>query len=87
MANQLGSPIQFGQGARTIEVDGKSYEITGVTDPELSDDFFIEYGRTLTPNAFLTAAFAVSFPGEGIREITDKDTVWSGGFVNLVVNF
>ena len=87
MANQLGSPIQFGQGARSIEVGGRRYEITGVTNPHLSDDFFIEYGRALTPNAFLTAAFAVSFPGEGIRQITGTDTVWSGGFVNLVINY
>ena len=87
MANQLGSPIQFGQGSRIIEAGGRSYQITGVTNAHLSDDFFIEYNRELTPNAFLTAAFAFSLPGEGIRSITRSDEVWSGGFINVVVDF
>ena len=86
-ANELGSPIQFGQGTRTIEVGGQPYQIAGVTNANLSDDFFIEYNRVLTPNAFLTAGFSISMPGEGIRSITGSDTVWSGGFVNVVVNF
>jgi len=86
-ANELGSPIQFGQGTRTIEVGGRDYLITGVTNAHLSDDFFIEYSRVLSPNAFLTAAYSFSLPGEGIRSITQSDKVWSGAFVNIVVNF
>ncbi|MFX6027908.1 hypothetical protein ABTE84_21405, partial [Acinetobacter baumannii] len=42
-ANQLGSPIQFGQGTRLESYNGVPILITGVTTPHLADDIFIEY--------------------------------------------
>lgn len=87
-ANQLASPIQFGQGTRVINAGGEAVPIAGVTDGHLSDDIFIEYSKVLTPNAFLTAGFSVSFPGAGIQSVNQVDTpVWTGGFVNVIVNF
>jgi hypothetical protein len=87
-ANELRSPLQFGQATRlSFAGGGLGTVISGVTDPHLSDDIFIEYSRILNNHTFLTAGFSVSFPGEGIRSASPGAPAWTGGFVNLVVNF
>lgn len=87
-ANELLSPIQFGQATRLEEIDGVLNPIAGVTRHHLSDDIFIEYNRTLTRNVYLTGGFSVSFPGAGADSIIHADAPnWTGGFVNVVVNF
>ena len=88
LANELGSPIQFGQATRLLNFGGAGYLISGVTEHHLSDDVFLEYGRTINPNTFLTAGVSMSVPGKGIRGVADGRTPnWVGGFVNAVVNF
>lgn len=87
-ANELRSPIQFGQGTR-VETSGNVPSlVAGVTDHHLSDDVFLEYSRVLNENTFLTAGASVSFPGRGIDSATNGNAPnWIGGFVNVVVNF
>lgn len=87
-ANELLSPIQFGQATRVVEANGVPNAIAGVTAKHLADDIFLEYNRVLNPNAYLTAGFSVSFPGPGANSVVDADApVWTGGFVNVVVDF
>ncbi|MEM7669057.1 MAG: alginate export family protein [Pseudomonadota bacterium] len=88
-ANELGSPLQFGQATRFSFANGDlGTVISGVTDAHLSDDVFLEYSRILNSYTFLTAGFSISVPGEGIRAVVPGNTpVWTGGFVNVVVNF
>lgn len=87
-ANELRSPIQFGQATRVDTTGGAANVVSGVTDAHLSDDFFLEYSRILNPNTYLTAGVSVGVPGAGIRNVAGgRADVWSGGFVNLVVNF
>ena len=87
-ANELRSPIQFGQGTRVELSGGVPVPVAGVTNAHLSDDIFLEYNRLLSPNAFLTAGLSVSFPGEGIRSVNQANApIWTGGFVNVVVNY
>ncbi|MEM9139390.1 MAG: alginate export family protein [Pseudomonadota bacterium] len=88
-ANELQSPVQFGQATRLSFVGGNlGTVVSGVTDAHLSDDLMIEYSRILNSYTFLTAGFSVTFPGQGIRAVAPGDTpAWTGGFVNLVVNF
>lgn len=88
-ANELRSPVQFGQATRLTFADSNlGTVIAGVTDAHLSEDMFIEYSRILNPNTYLTAGVSLSFPGQGIRAAAPGRTgLWSGGFVNLVVNF
>lgn len=88
-ANKLGSPIQFGQATRLEFVDGIANPITGVTRAHLSDDLYLEYSRVVTPNIYLTAGVSVSTPGAGINSIVPSRDAphWSGGFVNLIVNY
>ncbi|MEG1451782.1 alginate export family protein [Brevundimonas sp.] len=89
LANERLSPIQFGQATRVEIEDGIANPISGVTRRHLSDDIYLEYMRVVTPNVYLTAGFSVSVPGPGINSIvTEVDApTWSGGFVNLIVNY
>ncbi len=87
-ANQLLSPIQFGQASRVDTTGGTANVISGVTNAHLADDIFIEYSRVMSRNVFLTAGFSVSIPGEGIKNTVVGDVPnWTGGFVNVVFNF
>ncbi len=86
-ANELRSPVQFGQAAR-FEIAGGSNIVTGVTDKHLADDAFLEYSRIINPNTFLTAGVSASVPGKGLDLAAGTDLpIWYGGFVNLVINF
>lgn len=86
--NELRSPIQFGQATRLDLTEDLGSVVSGVTDPHLSDDVFIEYTRVLTPNIFLTGGFSVSFPGDGIKNaVGGSAPAWTGGFINIVANF
>ena len=84
-ANELNSPIQFGQATR-VNVNGTI--VSGVTNAHLSDDLFLEYSRIINRNTFLTAGVSVSFPGDGIDNVIGASAdPWTGGFVNVVFNF
>ncbi|WP_416881423.1 alginate export family protein [Marivita sp.] len=84
-ANELNSPVQFGQATR-VDVNGNV--VAGVTDSHLADDLFLEYSRIINRNTFLTAGISVSFPGAGIDNVIGGNAdPWTGGFVNVVVNF
>lgn len=84
-ANELNSPVQFGQATR---VDASGNLVTGVTDAHLADDVFLEYSRIMNKNTYLTAGISVSFPGAGIDgALGRKASPWTGGFINVVVNF
>ncbi len=86
-ANELLSPLQFGQGTR-LDVNGTLNLISGVTAPALADDFYVEYTRILNPSTYLTAGASVSYPGAGIVDIRGgQEDVWTGGYVNVVVRF
>ena len=62
--------------------------VAGVTDKHLADDLFLEYSRIINRNTFLTAGFSVSNPGVGNDNIVvGSASNWTGGFVNVVVNF
>ncbi|WP_211596692.1 hypothetical protein [Phreatobacter stygius] len=87
-ANELRSPIQFGQGTRLEVSNGVPILVAGVTNKHLADDVFVEYTRQVNPNTYLTAGFSVSFPGAGIASIVPSKTpAWTGGFVNVVVSY
>ena len=84
-ANELNSPVQFGQATR-IDVNGNV--VAGVTDAHLADDVFLEYSRIINSNTFLTAGASVSYPGAGIDNVVGREaSPWTGGFINVVFNF
>lgn len=84
-ANELNSPVQFGQATR-VDVNGNV--VSGVTDAHLADDLFLEYSRVINRNTFLSAGISISFPGQGIDNVVGSSAdAWTGGFVNVVFNF
>ena len=84
-ANELNSPVQFGQATR-VDINGNV--VAGVTDKHLADDLFLEYSRIINRNTFLTAGFSISNPGSGIDTVVVGSAPnWTGGFVNVVVNY
>lgn len=85
-ADQLRSPIQFGQATR-VEGDDVDNPITGVTRHHLSDDLYFEYFRVVSPNLFLTTGFSVSNPQAGMKSIVADPPVWTGAYVNLIANY
>jgi hypothetical protein len=87
-ANELNSPIQFGQGTRLDVTDGTPTPVAGVGDHHLADDIYLEYSRVINANTYLTAGASVSFPGKGMDSMTEENSPnWLGGFVNVIVNF
>lgn len=86
-ANQINSPIQFGQAGRFVVTGGEPSLVSGVDTPHLSDDFYLEYTRVVTQNIFLTSGVAVSLPGQGLRNLVTNSTTWVGGLVNLTVKY
>jgi Alginate export len=88
-ANELNSPIQFGQATRLGISGGSLGLISGVTKAHLSDDFLVEYTRVLSANAFLTVGAGYSIPGAGLKAAAAPNDLdnWIGGFANLVVKY
>lgn len=86
-ADQVNSPIQFGQAGRFVVTGGEPSLVSGVSTPHLSDDFYLEYTRVISQNMFLTSGFAVSVPGRGLRELVVDSQTWVGGLLNLTVKY
>jgi hypothetical protein len=86
-ADQINSPIQFGQAGRVAASGGEPQLVSGVPDPHLSDDFYIEHTRIVNQNIFFTTGVAVSVPGKGLRELVAQDATWVGLLANLTVKY
>lgn len=86
-ADQINSPLQFGQAGRVIVAGGSPELVTGVPNKHLSDDFYFEDFRILSPNWYLTSGIAVSVPGRGLRELVDNSATWFGGLISLAFQY
>lgn len=88
-ANELRSPIQFGQSTRFEFPDGRDNIVAGVTDAYLADDLYLEYIRIQDANTYITAGFSASKPGKGLDlTVPDRDLpVWLGAYANLVISY
>ena len=86
-ADQINSPIQFGQAGRLAVVGGEPQLVSGVANSHLSDDFYIENFRIISPNMFLTTGFAVSIPGAGLRQLINDPATWYGGLASFAFQY
>jgi len=87
-ADELRSPLQFGQATRLDFANGSSTIVSGVTDAHLSDDLFLEYMRIASRHVFIGAGISVSVPGAGIRAAVPGDVPhWIGAYANVVINY
>lgn len=87
-ADQLRSPIQFGQGTRPILGPNGVGVVTGVGSHPLSDDILLEYTHVLSANIYLSAGVGHSWIGRGQREAASAPTSdWTGAFANIVFRY
>ncbi len=87
-AAETNSPLQFGQGGRIEFINGQPVLVSGVPTTHLSDDFYLEFVRALSPNAYLTLGVGVSLPGDGLEAAAGRPLdPWVGGLVNLTFQF
>jgi hypothetical protein len=86
-ADQINSPLQFGQAGRVVVIGGEPQLVSGVPNSHLSDDFYVENFRIISPNWYLTTGAAVSIPGRGLRELVDKPETWFGALVSLAFQY
>jgi hypothetical protein len=85
-ANELRSPLQFGQATRVEIVDGVPSVVAGVTHPHLADDVFIKYTRVVDRNTFVTLGYSASVPGPANKRLLNgRAPVWSGWLANVVL--
>ena len=84
-ANQMGSPLQFGQATR-LDVPGDApVVISGVLRPMLSNDVFIKYVRVVNPNTYLTLGLSASFAQSGVNQLVGGQAkTWTGWLANVV---
>lgn len=85
-ANELRSPLQFGQATRVEIVDGVPSVVAGVNHPHLADDVFIKYTRVVDRNTFVTLGYSASVPGAANKRLLNgRAPVWSGWLANVVL--
>lgn len=87
LADQVNSPLQFGQAGRIAVVGGEPELVSGVPNSHLADDFYVENFRVLSPNWYLTTGVAVSIPGSGLRALIDDPLTWYGALFSLAFQY
>lgn len=68
-ADELRSPLQFGQATRLVPGDGGFSLVSGVTEPQLATEVYGEWTRMLAPNLALTGVLSWTTPGDGYESI------------------
>ena len=87
-ANQLNSPLQFGQATRLERLGSRLAVVNGVPYTHLSDDLLVEYVRIINPHVFLTLGASISKPGRGVRALNpDKSPDWHDAFATLFFTY
>jgi hypothetical protein len=85
-AQQLNSPISFGQGDRVDPTTGVL--ITGVQSRHLTDDAVVMYTHVFSRRVILSLGASMSWPGEGIELLGEGLARVSYGFApSLVLRF
>ena len=87
-ANQLNSPLQFGQATRLERLGSRLAVVNGVPYSHLSDDLLLEYVRIINPHVFLTLGASISKPGRGVRALSpEKSPDWHDAFATLFFTY
>lgn len=83
-ADELNSPLQFGQGVRFDTSGGTTRFQRGVTSRALGQEVLASYTRVLTANLALTATASVFMPGSGLEELAgDASRTWYAAGLQL----
>jgi hypothetical protein len=88
LADQLFSPIQFGQATRPVLTPGGIILVNGVSNDHLADEIYVEWAHVFSPN--LTTAFwgSVAMPGKGLQDLPNVNSqTWFAAGVTLKVKY
>ena len=78
-ADELFSPIQFGQATRPVLTDGGLVLVNGVKDAHLADEIYGEWAHVFTPNVTGALFASAAWPGAGIANLPGiEDETWLG---------
>lgn len=87
-ANQLFSPIQFGQATRLAASSATLTLVNGVSRAPLADEIYAQWVHAFTPQIATTLWGSAAFPGDGIRTIPNAQTkTWLGAGAILSVKY
>ena len=87
-ADELFSPIQFGQATRPILADGGLLLLSGVRDAHLADEIYGEWAHVFTANVTGALFASAAWPGAGISNLPGiKDETWLGAGALITVKY
>lgn len=83
-ADELNSPIQFGQGVKVTDVA----LVVGVPTAHLADEYYLQYAHVFTPSLVGIAFVSHSVPGDGLEASATQDLkAWNTVGLGLTANF
>lgn len=87
-ADQLFSPIQFGQVTRTALSEGGLVLVNGVAESHLADELYGEWAHVFTPHITFALWGSWARPADGLRRLPGADTEsWSAAGALLTVRY
>lgn len=86
-AAQANSPVQYGQAARLLIVDGSIGVVSGFPKRALSQEIYAEYTRAVSPHLFVTTGVAGAFPNSGVKSVIPDAQDWWGLFANVSIKY
>ncbi|OYW53631.1 MAG: hypothetical protein B7Y80_15125 [Hyphomicrobium sp. 32-62-53] len=87
-ANELFSPIQFGQATRPVLTSGGLVLVNGVANAHLADEIYAEWAHVFSKNVTMALWGSAAIPGRGIRDLVSDDaTSWLGGGALLSIKY
>jgi hypothetical protein len=87
-ADELRSPIQFGQAGRAQFDDGGFTVVSGVTKAHLADEIYAEWARVWTPHVTTALWASYAMPGSGLKSLPGARTeTWAAAGLLLSVRF
>ena len=88
LADQLFSPIQFGQATRPVLTPAGIILVNGVADKHLADEIYAEWAHVFSKHVAAALWGSVASPGKGLQQLPGADTVtWFAAGVTLKVTY
>lgn len=88
LADQLFSPIQFGQATRPVLTPAGIVLANGVSSHHLDDEIYVEWAHVFSPH--LTSALwgSVAIPAKGIQDLPNANSeTWRAAGITFKVNY
>jgi hypothetical protein len=88
LADQLFSPIQFGQATRPVLTPGGIILVNGVSNDHLADEIYVEWAHVFSPKVTTALWGSVAMPGKGLQDLPNVNSeTWFAAGVTLKVKY